>query len=99
MTSITEYQLTESEKQFVDQYDRLWRTYGIKLHKLVDEHVNLNDLPEEKLQQIRLAVTVALEDSIQRRNLSEIEFMMELDHLMHRPGLTWEVIERKSVRT
>jgi hypothetical protein len=98
MTTIAKHQLTEVEKQFVEQCDRFWRPYGIKLHELVDKHVNLNEPPEEKLQQIRLAVTAALEEAVQGRKLNQIEFMMELDHLMQRPGLTWEVVERKSVR-
>lgn len=98
MTTTAKHQLTEVEKQFVEQCDRSWRPYGIKLHELVDKHVNLTNPPKEKLEQIRLAVSSALEEAAQSRKLYQIEIMMELNHLMQRPGLTWEFVEQKSVR-
>jgi hypothetical protein len=87
-----------SPEQFSAQCDRLWIPYGIRLQELVDKHVNVNDPPEEKLQQLRIAVSAALEESIQGGKLNSIDFMMEIDHFMQRSNLTWETVEQRSVR-
>jgi len=86
-----------STEQFKAQCERLWKPRGEKLKEIVVKHVNLNDSPEDKLRQIKSAVTAAYQNSLQQKRVDQIELMWELDHLMQRPGLTWEDVERKSL--
>jgi len=86
------------EEQFKAQCERLWRPHGLKLQAVIDKHVT-GSSPDEKLQQLRLAVAAELENACQRMNGPDIEMMMDLEEFLHRPELTWEDIERKAVRS
>ncbi|EKD97186.1 MAG: hypothetical protein ACD_23C01021G0001, partial [uncultured bacterium] len=85
-------------EEAIAQIDRLWKPNGVKLQEIVDTHVNPSDLPDEKLQQIRLAVTTAYQNALQEKNIDQIELLWDLVKLMNRSDLTWEDVERKSVR-
>lgn len=86
-----------SEEQFIAQCERLWKPRGEKLKEIVVKHVNLDDSPDDKLIQIRSAVAAAYQNSLHQSRVDQIELMWELEHLMQRPGLTWEDVERKSL--
>ncbi len=88
-----------TEEEFMAQCDRLWKPCGVKLQEIVSSHVNPNDPPDEKLQQIRLAISTAYQYALQDKYLDQMELLWDLVKLMQRPGLTWEDVERKSVES
>jgi hypothetical protein len=84
-------------EEAIAQVDRLWKPYGVKLQEIVETHVNPNDPPDEKLQQIRLAVTTAYQNALQEKNIDQIELLWDLVKIMRRSDLSWEDVEQKSV--
>jgi hypothetical protein len=85
-------------EEFVEQCNRLWQPYGLKLHDIISLHVDHKSSNEEKLQQARVAVTTTYQNAIQEKDIKQIELMWELVRLIQRPDLTWEDIERKVVQ-
>lgn len=84
-------------EEFIEQCNRDLRPYGLKLHDIINLHVDHNSPNEIKLQQARVAVTTTYQNAIQVKDSNQIELMWELVRLIQRPDLTWEDIERKTV--
>ena len=85
--------LSEQEKQFMAQYQRLWSPIYEKLHALVDAHVDQELSSEAKLLQLRAITESSLQQAIQGRKMVEIELMHEVEKIVNRPGLTWERVQ------
>lgn len=85
--------LTEQEKQFMAQYNRLWSPIYERLRALVDAHVHQDASSETKLQHLKTITETALQQAIQGRKGTEIELMQEVEKIVSRPGLTWERVQ------
>ena len=88
-----EYVLTEHEKEFVAQYNRLWAPVYEQLRTLVDGNICPEDSSEVKLQHLKTITESALQQAIQGRKIAEIELMQEVEKIVTRPGLTWERVQ------
>ncbi len=88
-----EYVLSEHEKQFVAQYNRLWAPVYERLRVLVDGYVCQGDSPESMLLQLQAVTESALQQAIDGRKVAEMELMQEVWQIVNRRGLTWERVQ------
>jgi hypothetical protein len=85
--------LTEQEKQFIAQYNRLWAPVYKQLRSLVEGSIRPEDSSEVKLQHLKTTTESALQQAIQGRKGAEIELMQEVEKIVNRSGLTWERVQ------
>lgn len=83
--------------EFIEQCNRFWRPYGLKLREIVDTHVDQSEPADEKLQQLRVAVTTRYQHALKERDVEEIELLWKLVKLSSSADFTWEDVERKAV--
>src|SRR6266568_1777995 len=57
--------------EFMEQCDRLWKPYGLKLREIIDVHIDHREPPGEKLQRLRVAVTTSYQYALQGRSLEQ----------------------------
>jgi len=80
------------------QYHRLWRPYGLKLQEIINMYVDQNAEPDEKLQQLRVAVATRYQYALQEREEEQLEVLAKLARFFqYRSDITWKDVERKAV--
>jgi len=90
---MNQYVLTEHEKQFVAQYNRLWAPVYEHLRTLIGGNICPEESSEVKLQHLKTITEAALQQAIQGRKIAEIDLMLEVEKIVTRPGLTWERVQ------
>lgn len=92
------HQRPVTQAEALAQYDRLWRPYGLKLQEIINTHVDQNAPPDQKLQQLRVAVTTSYQYAQKYVDEEQLMLISRLAKLLqYRSDLTWEDIERKAV--
>lgn len=89
-----------TQEEMIAQCHSQWRPYGLKLQEIINIHVDQNAEPDEKLQQLRVAVATRYQHTLQECDEEQFVILSKLAKMLqYRSDLTWEDIERKAVST
>ncbi|MGD9685468.1 MAG: hypothetical protein AB7U43_00650 [Desulfobacter sp.] len=87
-----------TQEEMLAQYHRQWRPYGLKLQEIINTYVDQNAPPDQKLQQLRVAVTTSYQYAQKDVDEEQLMLISRLAKLLqYRSDLTWEDIEQKTV--